>query len=97
MVTSILTLTELLSFKAPERMIKILEDEFSSIPNLSLREVNQEVAQEAARIRRKYGLKIVDSIQVATALIGRAQAFITNDDHLKSFKELKILSLSQVG
>lgn len=95
-VTTILTLTEILSY---ENLI-IPEDkiitEFFSTPNLSVIEVNQEIAVEAARIRREYKFKLADSIQLATAKYSKAKAFITNDDRLKKFKELRIVLLTDL-
>ena len=97
MVTSILTLTELLSLKAPEPMLKILQSEFFVIPKLKVREVDRTIAVEAAAIRREYNFKLPDAIQLATALSVKAKAFITNDQRLKSFKKLKIISLSDLA
>ena len=92
--TSVITLSELLSFKASRSQIYKLEQELLLIPNLTMIDVNREVAREAASIRRGYGFRLPDSIQLATALIGRTQAFITNDQRLKNFQELPIILLS---
>ena len=92
--TSVITLSELLSFKAPRSQIYKLEQELLLISNLTMIDVNHEVAREAASIRREYGFRLPDSIQLATALIGRTQAFITNDQRLKNFQELPIILLS---
>ena len=92
--TSVITLSELLSFKASRTQIYKLEQELLLISNLTMIDVNHEVAREAASIRREYGFRLPDSIQLATALIGRTQAFITNDQRLKNFQELPIILLS---
>lgn len=97
MVTSIITLTELLSLQAVEPMLERLEDEFYSTPNLSVIEVNRVIAREAAAIRREYGFKLPDAVQLATALSAKAKAFITNDQRLKSFKKLKIILLADLA
>lgn len=91
--TSVITLSELLSFKASKSQLYKLEQEFLLIPNLTMIDVNREVAKEAASIRREYGFRLPDSIQLATALIGRAQAFVTNDERLKKFQLLPIALL----
>lgn len=96
MVTSILTLTELLSLKAPVPMLKNLENEFLSIPKLEVREVDRMIAVEAADIRRAYGFKLPDAVQLATSLSVKAQGFITNDENLKNFKKLKVISLKDL-
>lgn len=95
-ITSLLTLAELLSFKAPEGKIKELEDSFLGTPNLSIAPFDQVVAKDAARIRRVYNFRLPDAIQLATALRARVKVFITNDQRLSQFKELQIFSLSQL-
>lgn len=93
LITSILTLTELLSIRASEVTIAGLDNELRSIPTLQIVDVSYAIAKEAARIRRYLNFGLVDSIQLATALSGRAQAFITNDQRLKKFKGIKIILL----
>lgn len=94
--TSILTLIEILSYKIPPELIKQIEKDFSKIPNISLVDVNLEVAKTAAKIRREQGIKFVDAVQLATALVSKADVFITNDLRLKSFKVVKVLILSEI-
>ena len=92
--TSVITLSELLSFKATRPQLYKLEQELLLIPNLTMIDVNREVAKEAASIRREYGFRLPDSIQLATALVAKAQAFVTNDQRLKKFQQLPIVLLS---
>lgn len=94
--TTILTLIEILSYKnlvVPEG--KVIA-EFYDTPNLTIIEVNREISIEAARIRREYKFKLADSIQLSTAKYARAKTFITNDDSLKRFKELKVILLTEI-
>lgn len=96
-ITSILSLAELLSKKdLPENIASQVEEDFFEIPNLSILEVNREIAATAARIRRKYGFRLPDSIQLATAKLNKARAFISNDEKLKRFKELKVILIKEV-
>lgn len=95
-VTSIITLTEILSVKVLLNKLKELEDQFSETPNLSILDVNHEIAAKAAKIRREYGFRLPDAIQLATAIQAKAKAFITNDDRLKGFKELKVILLKEL-
>lgn len=92
--TSVITLSELLSIKATETQLYNLEQELLLIPNLTIIDVNREVAKEAAKIRREYGFRLPDSIQLATALTSNAQAFVTNDRRLAKFKQLPIVLLN---
>ncbi len=94
--TSSITLTELLSAQIPTVILDILQEEFFLIPFLKILPVDNSIAIEAARIRREYIFKLPDSIQLATALNAKANAFITNDDRLKKFKELKVILLREL-
>lgn len=95
-ITSIITLIEILSVKTSLAKIKQLKELFLRTPNLTILDVGQDIAQEAAKIRRKYGFRTPDAIQLATAKLSRAKAYITNDQRLKSFKALKIILLSEL-
>ena len=94
--TSLITLAELLALKAPENMVKILEESFLTTPNLSIVPFDQKIAIEAARIRRQYGFRLPDAIQLASAIEAGAQVFITNDLRLKPFLELEIVLLNKI-
>ena len=94
--TSIITLIELLSFKATEEKIKELKEAFNTTPNLTVYAVEDDIAERAAQIRRNYNFRLPDAIQLATALHSKARAFITNDRRLKRFKELPIVLLSEI-
>lgn len=94
-VTSIISLTEALSYPSPEAVLTQIRIGFS-VPNLTVLEVNEQIGLEAARIRREYPLRLGDAIQLATAICSKAKAFITNDDKLKKFKELKVVILSEL-
>lgn len=95
-VTSIISLTETLSYPKTGSVVKQITEDFYSTPNLKIVEVGQEVAVEAAAIRREYGFKLPDAVQLATAVFAKAKAFITNDHRLKSFRKLKIISLQDL-
>ena len=96
-VTSVISLMEILS---PDFLSKVAaretEKKFFDIPNLKVLNVDRTITVEAARIRREYGFRLPDSIQLATALFGKANALITNDERLKKFKELKVINLKDI-
>lgn len=94
--TSVLTLTEVLSLSAPPTMLINLENELALIPNLTIVDVNRTIAKEAASIRRNYRFRTPDAIQLATAVLVKANAFVTNDDRLKRFKRLPVVLLNNV-
>lgn len=93
-VTSTLTLLETLVKP------KVIGDEdmrddyyyaLTSFPNLKLRPVDEEVAETAAEIRARSGLRTPDALQVATCLVEGASAFITNDERLRKVEGLQII------
>ena len=94
-VTSVITYTEVLSFKRSDKIISELKNLLLEVPNLEMKDVSRDIAEEAARIRRVYKFHLPDAIQLATALQAKADIFITNDTKLQSFKEIKVLTLSQ--
>ena len=93
-VTSIVSLTEILSFQKTSDVVKQLTEDFLSTPNLEVFDVNQQIAIEAARIRREYGFRLPDAIQLSTAQKAKADVFITNDQRLKHFKPLKVIMIT---
>ncbi len=54
------------------------------------------IAEEAARLRASYNIRTADSIQIATAIVGGASFFLTNDTHLPSLQNLKTLVLEEL-
>ncbi len=97
LITSNITIIEILSYDAPEDQIKLLEKEFFQIPNVKIMEVNNDIAIEAARLRRSNNLSLPDAIQLATALYAKTKVFITNDERLKKFKEIKVILLKELN
>ena len=58
--------------------------------------LDQDIAEEAARLRAFHNIRTPDSIQMATAIIGKASFFLTNDIRLPSLPNLKILLLDDL-
>jgi predicted nucleic acid-binding protein len=52
-------------------------------PHLALADVTRDVARRAAQLRARYRLRPADALQVATALVHGAMAFVTNDRRLR--------------
>ena len=95
-VTSIISLTEILSYPETEAVEKQIVEDFLSTPNLQVSNVDERIARKAAEIRREYKFRLPDAVQLATALINQAQVFITNDNRLKNFPELKVICLENI-
>jgi predicted nucleic acid-binding protein len=50
-----------------------------NVPNLEVLDVTRAVARQASRLRASLNLRPADAIVVATAIVGEATAFVTND------------------
>lgn len=60
-------------------------------PNWTVVPLDAELAEDAARLRSRYRLRLPDAIQVAAAIHGRADLFVTHDRRLRRVKELNIV------
>ena len=58
--------------------------------------VNTNVAENAARIRATYGLRLPDAIQIAFALDSGCQAIVCNDRSMRRVRELEVLVLDDL-
>jgi len=98
-VASIISLTEILvkpireGNTSMEKQYKLL---FTHFPNLSIVPVDQSVAEQAAYLRGKYGIKTPDALIIASAILAEAELFITNDERLGQIKEIRCVALSQI-
>lgn len=93
LLTSSVTLTELFSTKASDEELYDLKEDFLAIPNLKIFDISQEVALLAAKLRRESNIRIIDSLQLAAAIVSKADVFLTNDLRLKKFKKIRVLTL----
>lgn len=94
-VTSILTLSEALVLPVRHNDTP-LADRYRTIllntPGLITTPVSVPIAERAAAIRADHRrVRLPDAVQLATALIGRADFFLTNDIALPSLPGLKML------
>lgn len=98
-VTSIITLLEVLVHpirNGDSILSQKYRDLLLNTEDLSTLELNQGIAEEAARLRATYNIRTPDSIQMATAIIGGASFFLTSDTHLPSLPNLKTLVLDEL-
>ena len=95
--TSYVTLLEVLvkplERKRPD-LVRIYRELLLGNPNLRMAPLERSVTEEAARVRAFYRFRIPDAIQLATARLGGAEVFVTNDENLRAFRELPVVVLS---
>lgn len=65
-------------------------------PSLSIIPITIEVADRAATLRVKYGLRTPDALHIATAIAVGADAYITNDTKLKAVREIEVITLLEL-
>ena len=98
-VTSVLTITEVFS-KPLTRMdmpvIRRYRELLFRSKQLTLPPVTSTLSYRAASLRAAYNLRTPDAIQVATALVSRCDAFLTNDIALKRVTDLTVLVLNEL-
>lgn len=94
--SSFVTLIEVLVKPFERREIALVEryrDALLRQRNLDVIELGAVVAEQAARIRADHHFQIADSIQLATAQIHGADAFLTNDTRLVRFPAVRVVAL----
>lgn len=99
-VLSYLTLLEVLVKPLQQKRMDLVEHYRNALlenPGLELYAIDDEVAEEAAKIRAVHGFKTPDSIQLAVAKLKGAELFITNDEKLAKFKDLKVIVLGKLA
>lgn len=98
-VASTISLTEILvkpireGNLALEKQYKLL---FAHFPNLAVVPIDNPVAERAAFLRGKYGMKTPDALVLASAILAKADLFVTNDLRLENVEEIHCMSLSQL-
>jgi len=95
-VTSIISLLETNSAKPlelqPEKR-DLYEKFFRKTKNLTTKEISFDICKKTSELRRKFHLQTPDAIQIATAIVNKADIFLTNDTKLKTFKEIQVVCL----
>ncbi|HEV3190706.1 MAG TPA: type II toxin-antitoxin system VapC family toxin [Polyangiaceae bacterium] len=94
--TSVLTLLEVL-VKPLETKATALAEDFraavSASANLRVIDVDRPIAERAASIRAAHGYRTPDALHLATAQTAGADAFVTNDDRLRTFPGVRVVTL----
>ena len=97
-VTSYLTLIEVLVKPKTERFPQVARDYeyyLTTFPNLTFCEMGLDVARKASDVRAAERMKAPDAIQLATAIVYGATAFLTNDKIFERVKGIEILILDK--
>lgn len=93
---SVLTLGELLVkplMLGRADLVTAYRTAFSPRPGFDVWEATRDVVEKAAELRAKYKLKMLDAPHTASAVMNRADLFLTNDDGLRRVTEIRVLVL----
>ena len=97
-ITSYLSLLEILAKPKREKALHAARDYeyyLTTFPNLAFFEMGLDVARKASNLRATVQIKTPDAIQIATAIVHGATAFLTNDRTFEKIKEVEVLTLDK--
>lgn len=98
-VTSILTLSEILVKPFKDRNTKLVNaylELVNELPNFKLLSPNNLIAINAAKIRAEYNILLPDAYQLAMAQEFGCRSFLTNDNQLKRYKQIEVITLNEI-
>lgn len=72
---------------------QLYKNQILNFPNLTVKEVNYNIAEISSDLRGKYNISTPDAIHIATAIDAGCSKFITNDIKLKKITEIKVETL----
>jgi predicted nucleic acid-binding protein len=93
-VTSTITLAEILTKPLAEKKYRLVDEikfTLKSFSTLTLFAIDEKLAEVAALVRARHGIRLPDALQVAAAIQGEATLFITNDKRLKKIDAFEVL------
>lgn len=98
-VTSPITLAEALVIPH-QRDLTQLQRDFTDLivsgNNTTCFSIDWETGREAAKLRAKYNLTLMDAIQISVALQTNCDVFLTNDARLSRVTEINVLLLADL-
>ncbi len=98
-ITSPVTLAEYLTLPIRLQQSSVqqsFKDLLIGSDDISLIEIDATIGAQAADLRVRYGFKLPDALQVATAISSKCEAFLTSDRMLARVTELRVLILADL-
>ena len=78
-------------------LVQLYEDLFLHHPQLVLLNTEPTTINLTTKLRATYGFSTLDALHLASAIATECDAFITNDQELKSVQEIPVLLLQEIG
>lgn len=98
-VTSTITIEEYLVFPYSSGKMEFADNfkKFLDYMKVEVVDINSVIAEQGAKIRGQYKkFKVMDALQIATAIISGCDMFFTNDKQLRQEKELPCMTLEDI-
>lgn len=98
-VTSTITIEEYLVFPYASGKLELVDNfkRFIRYMNIKIVDINDEVAEQAAKIRGQFkSFKAMDSLQLAAAIVSKYDMFFTNDKQLRQEKSLPCMTMEDL-
>lgn len=98
-ITSPVTLAEALVIPCQQNLTQLQRDFTDLIVsgnNTTCFLIDWETGREAAKLRAKYNLTLIDAIQISVALEADCDVILTNDARLKRVTEINVLLLADL-
>jgi predicted nucleic acid-binding protein len=97
-VTSTITLAEVLAKPLAEKKHGLVDEikfTLKSFSTLTMLAIDEKLAEAAALVRARHGIRLPDALQIAVAIQGEATLFITNDKRQKKIDAFEVLVPSE--
>lgn len=98
LVVSALSLLEVLvvPYRAADtRLAEAYETLLTRSSGVRLVDISRDVLRAAAQVRSRHSIRTPDAIQVATAVLSRCSALVTNDRRLPTIPGLNVVQLNE--
>ena len=66
-------------------------------PRITLVPVDRRVIMRSVHLRTDFGLRSMDALHVATALVHGCETFLTNDERVRAGQQIRVLTLRQLA
>lgn len=97
-VVSPITLAECLVFPYRYDQVEseqVFVDLLTNHSSVSFFQIDEMTAKQAAKLRATHNLTLIDSFQIAIAILAGCDAFVTNDIQLKRISEIPVLVIME--
>ena len=97
-ITSAVTVTEYLTYPYQQNNLKQINAFYAFLNGMDIEicSIDKTIAEKAAQIRAEYKyFKTMDALQLATACLSGCDLFLTNDNQLRQFKEVRCITIGE--